>query len=298
MSNKKKGNILGKLQLLFVAVCWGSAATVVKGGTDVLPPGTLLACRFTIASVALAIASNKKLKQLDKEYLKSGVIIGICLFMAFFTQTLGTMLEMPGRSHFLSSAYCVFVPFIGWAVLRKKPNIYYIAAAFMCAVGIIVISVNGSFSISPGDSLSIVSSVFWASQIVAIAKWGKGKDPMLITMLQFIVCAACAWIFTLVAEDHNFVWTGKAVGAVFYLGLVCAALCFLFQTMAQKTENPTSVSIILSFENIFGVVFGVIFYGETLSIRSFIGFLLIFVAIIVSETQLSFLRKPKAVMEM
>lgn len=289
----KKG-IFGKLALLFVAVAWGSSMVVIKGSTDTLPAGTLLACRFTIASVLLALANIKKLKQIDKEYIKSGIFIGLCLFFAYFTQTIGVMLEMPGKSHFLSSAYCVFVPFLGWIVLKEKPKMYHIAAAAMCSVGIILVSVAGSFSISFGDSISILSSVGWAAQIIAIAKWGKDKDPVLITMLQFVVCAVLSWVFTLTMENPGAIqWNMGAVGGVLYLGIVCSGICFLLQTIAQKTENPTSVSIILSFENIFGLVFGAVFFNEKFTTNSIIGFALIFLAIIVAETELSFLKKKK-----
>lgn len=291
---KTKKGILGKLALLFVAVAWGSSMVVIKGSTDYLPAGTLLAMRFTIASIALAIVNNKKLKQLNKEYIKSGIITGLCLFCAYFTQTVGVMLEMPGKSHFLSSAYCVFVPFLGWLVLRKRPDKFNIIAAVMCAVGIILVSVAGGFSISFGDSISILSSVFWASQIIAIAKWGEDKDPVLITMLQFMVCAVLAWVYTLTLEDVSSIqWNSSAITGVLYLGLICSGLCFLLQTIAQKTEDPTSVSIILSFENIFGIVFGVIFFNEQLTVRSVTGFTLMFLAIIIAETKLSFLFKKK-----
>ena len=37
----------GKLMLLFVALAWGSTMVVIKGATDFIPPGFLLACRFT-----------------------------------------------------------------------------------------------------------------------------------------------------------------------------------------------------------------------------------------------------------
>lgn len=289
-----KKSIFGKLALIFVAIAWGSSMVVIKGSTDTLPAGALLASRFTIASLLLALANIKKLKQIDKDYIKSGIFIGLCLFMAYFTQTIGVMLEMPGKSHFLSSAYCVFVPFLGWIVLKEKPKFSHIAAAFMCAIGIILVSVAGNFSISYGDSISIISSVFWAAQIIAIAKWGKDKDPVLITMLQFIVCAVLAWVFTLTMENPGAIqWNMGAIGGVLYLGIVCSGICFLLQTIAQKTEDPTSVSIILSFENIFGLVFGAVFFNEQFTARSLLGFALIFFAIIVAETELSFLRKKK-----
>ena len=175
---QKSGSVKGKLLLLFIAVAWGSSMVVIKGSTDFIPPGMLLALRFTIASIILAIIYRKQLKLIDKDYIKAGLFIGVCLFGAYFTQTIGVMLEMPGKSHFLSSAYCVFVPFIGWLVLRERPKLYHIVAATMCAIGIIFVSVAGTFSISFGDSISILSSLFWAAQIIAIAKWGKDKDAV------------------------------------------------------------------------------------------------------------------------
>ena len=73
---------------------------------------------------------------IDKSYWKSGFLIGLCLFAACFTQTIGVMLEMPGKSLFLSSAYCVFVPFLTWLLLKKRPKITHIIAAFLCTAGI------------------------------------------------------------------------------------------------------------------------------------------------------------------
>ena len=57
---QKSGSVKGKLLLLFIAVAWGSSMVVIKGSTDFIPPGMLLALRFTIASIILAIIYRKK----------------------------------------------------------------------------------------------------------------------------------------------------------------------------------------------------------------------------------------------
>lgn len=43
------------------------------------------------------------------------------------------------------------------------------------------------------------------------------------------------------------------------------------------------MSLFLSLESVFGVVFGVLIYGESLTLRLLAGFGLIFVAILISE---------------
>ena len=234
----KKG-VFGKLALLFVAVAWGSSMVVIKGSTDILPAGSLLAWRFTIAALVLGIVNIKRLKQIDKEYIKSGILIGVCLFMAYFTQTLGVMLEMPGKSHFLSSAYCVFVPFLGWIILKERPKIYHIIAAIMCAIGIILVSLVGSFSISYGDSISIISSVFWAAQIIAIAKWGNGKDPVLITILEFVVCAILSLGFH-TNYGRSICYTVECSSCWWSIISWCCLFWYMFLITDNCTENRRS----------------------------------------------------------
>lgn len=273
-----------KLALLFVAIAWGSSAVVIKSSTDTLPAGTLLAWRFTLAFLFLVTFNLKKLKMIDKSYWKSGFLIGLCLFLACFTQTIGVMLEMPGKSLFLSSAYCVFVPFLTWLLLKKRPKITHIIAAFLCTAGIILVSTEGGFYISFGDSISIISSIFWALQIVTIAKYSKEKDPSLITLLQFAVCMVLAWGYSFLFENPiSVTWKCDTILSVLYLGFVCSGLCFFLQTAAQKIENPTNTAIILSFENIIGLIFGALLFNEKFTTRSIIGFILMFTAIIVAE---------------
>ena len=125
-------DILAKLALLVVAIVWGSSLVVVKSSTDTLPPIFLLALRFTIGCLTLALIFHKKLRLLNWDYMKNGFIIGLCLFLAYSSQTIGVIFAMPGKSAFLSSAYCVIVPFMMWMVERKKPSRYNIYAAILC----------------------------------------------------------------------------------------------------------------------------------------------------------------------
>ena len=64
----------------------------------------------------------------------------------------------------------------------------------------------------------------------------------------------------------------------------------LLQTLGQKYTPPATVAIILTLESVFGTAISVMFY-EKLSLRLIMGFLLIFLAVLISETKLSFIRE-------
>jgi drug/metabolite transporter (DMT)-like permease len=291
-----KQNILAKSALLTVAMVWGSSLIVVKSSTDTIPPNFLLALRFTIACITLCLIFHRKFKLLNKDYLRCGFIIGLCLFAAYCSQTIGVIFAMPGKSAFISSSYCVIVPFLFWIVDKKRPNKYNLVAAFFCTIGIIAASVTKNFSITKGDSLALLSAFLFAAHIVSVAVYGKSKDPILITILQFGFSALFSWIVSLLLEQPaKTVWTLSNVGGVLYLALACTALSLLLQNVGQKYTDPSSASLLLSMESVFGIFFSVIFFHETVNIRLTLGFILILIAIIISETKLSFLRRKTLV---
>ena len=57
--------------------------------------------------------------------------------------------------------------------------------------------------------------------------------------------------------------------------------------------SSSAASIILTLEAVVGALFSVAFYGEVLTLQVLIGFVVIFVAVFLSETKLSFLKKDK-----
>lgn len=72
--------------------------------------------------------------------------------------------------------------------------------------------------------------------------------------------------------------------------VLCTFACYYLQTIGQKYTSPQTSSILLTLESVFGSVISVIFYHEQLTVRELAGFVLIFIAVIISETKLEFLR--------
>ena len=113
MQQNGRTRLLARLALLLVAIIWGSTLVVSKSTTGTIHPNLLIALRFLISVVVLGFVFLPRLKRIDWGYVRSGAIIGLFLFLAHSAQTIGvTDAEgMPGRSGFLSAAYCVIVPF-------------------------------------------------------------------------------------------------------------------------------------------------------------------------------------------
>jgi drug/metabolite transporter (DMT)-like permease len=293
--NHHRYGFAAKIALFVATLIWGSSFLVVKNSMDVMQPHMLLAFRFTIGGLLLCIIFHKRLKKLNKEYFIKGGILGTFLFIAYSLQTIGITDTTPGKNAFLTAIYCVLVPFFFWPVDRKKPDSFNVIAAFISIIGIGLVSLNGDLSIRMGDALTLASGVIYAIHIIAVAKFSGKRDPILLTIVQFGYAAIYSWVIGLLFEDIPTNWNTDSIIGILFLAVFATAGALLLQNIGQKYTHPAPAAIIMSLESVFGALFSVIFYHEVITTRLFIGFCLIFVAIIISETKLSFLFKRKKI---
>lgn len=289
-SNKIKG--LASIGLVCATIIWGFAFVVVKNSLDLIPAVYMLAFRFTIASVGMGIIFFKRIKKINKKNIISGLVLGIFLYLGYVFQTIGCIYTTAGKNAFLTTIYVVVVPFLYWIISKKSPDIYCIASAFIAIAGIGLLSLNGDMIINIGDVLTLVCGFAFAVQIVYINKYSEHQDPIILTFLQILVAAILSWITAPIIDGGFPVNTTNpdVIISMLYLGIGSTMIAFLLQNIGQKYTEPSTASLLLSMESVFGVVFSIIFLGEVLTTRMLVGCILIFTAIIMAETKFEFLK--------
>ena len=290
---KRRPATLGKLLILLATIIWGSSFVVLKNTLDTIPTEFLLGFRFFLAAVLLSAVFYQMWREFNLSYLRRGLLLGLLLFGAYYSQTLGLTDTTPGKNAFLTATYCAIVPFLYWAVDKLRPDRYNISAALLCLLGIGMVAITSGFSMRLGDSLTLVGAMFYAAHIVALAKFTRGHNPLRLTTVQFFTCGIINWIWQLfVVKQPVPELTAANISALLYLTILCSAVALTFQSYGQKYTEPATAAILLSLESVFGVIFSIIFYHEAITLRMYCGFGLIFLAVIISETKLSFL-KPR-----
>ena len=293
MNKELKGSIM----LGIAALIWGSSFIVMKSAVDFLTPAVLLSIRFVLASIFLSILFFKYIKVFPRDKMKGALITGGCLFIAYYVQTWGLQYTTPGKNAFLTAIYCAIVPFLVWLFYKKRPDIYNFIAAFLCVIGIGFVSLNGDLSMNLGDILTLCGGFLYAIHILMVQHFSKDLNEGAFTAIQFVGGAILACIVAIIFEDIQIITQiqSSIFFQIFYLAFFATAMTMVCQTVGQKYTNECRASLILSLESVFGVLFSVLFYGEVLSIPIIIGFAIIFIALIISETKLSFLKTKKIV---
>jgi len=253
----------------------------------------VLGVRFTMAALVMAAFAPRGLRRINRDTVKKGAQLGLIVLGAYLTQTVGLSYTTPAKNAFLTAVYCVLVPFFNWAVMKIRPDRYNLTAAFLCVAGIGFVSLDGAMTIQKGDFLTLCCAGLYAAHIVAVEKTSGGKDIYLLTVLQFAFAAIYAWAAVALCEQFpaHLLTRPEFYPPILYLGVMATAVGLLFQNVGQVWSDPASTAVILSLESVFGVLFSVLFYGDPVTGKLLLGFGLIFVAVVCSETKLSFLQK-------
>lgn len=286
----KRNCVLGRVALFVTTLIWASSFVILKNTISAIPTLYVLAFRFTGAAVIMLLLGIKEIKKLDLEYLKSGLIMGVLLFGAYVLQTYGLFYTTPGKNAFLTTTYCIIVPFLYWMVTKKKPGVYNIAAALICLTGVGFVSIDSELSINKGDLLTICCGLFFALHIIATNKYVGEKSIIMLTMVQFATAGALSWIFALMDSPFPTEFTAGNIWSIVYLCVMCTAVCYFLQTFGQKYTPPSATALIMTLESVFGAMLSVALGYENLNALIIIGFVLIFAAVVISETKLEFLR--------
>ena len=282
MSGKK--NIGSTLLLLLTAMIWGSSFVFQKYAVEQLSASFIVAGRFTIAGILLMAITFRKWKTIDRGCLWGGFLAGFTMSLGQILQTVAMGLgTSPGKSAFLTAAYCVMVPFFGWFFMKERPKKNHLLSAVICLAGIGLISLNGGGGLMLGDGITLLCSVVYALNIIAIAMYSTGREPIVFTMVMLVTAAIFGWIGVPFTGGMPETVSMEAAASILYLALFCTALCMSLQTIGLKKVNATVATVILSLESVFATVAGAVILQDQMSMREYVGCGLMLFAVVLAQ---------------
>ena len=297
-----KGKLVRYSFLLAAAILWGFS--FVAQAVDEIAPFTFTATRSLIGAAVLVpvflimdaikkrngevptLSLEDKKKQ-RKTLLLGGLICGVVICAATNLQQFGISMNLEaGKAGFITAMYIVLVPVI--ALFRgKKSNLLVWVSVALAVVGLYCISVKGAFRINAGDTCLILCAVAFSAHITVVDYFVNKVDGVKLSCLQFLFCGLFSAMIALVFERDRFsAATLLSYYKTFlYMGVCSCGIAYTFQIVGQKNTNPTAASLIMSLEASFSLIFGMIFLGERLTTKEWIGIALMIVAIVLTETK-------------
>ena len=239
--------------------------------------------RFLMASVCMCLAYHKRLKKITKKEWKVGGILGALLAAMFLLMTVGLQYTTPSVNAFLVNIPAVIVPFICWGVFRQRPTKNHFLAAGMTLVGVCCLSLTADFRIDLGAALSLLAAVAFSLQMAFLGNLTEGCDSVHIALTENMATLAVMMVIVTFTGWDMPALTLPSLGNFFFLGAFCTAAYFALQSVGQQITSPNKAAIIITSESIFATFFSAILYGERMSLRGYLGCVIIFAAMALAE---------------
>ncbi len=268
--------LLAEFGLVGAALIWGFNFILVKMAVGHMPPVYYVGLRFLVGSVCLLPFSWKQMKALDRRGWLIGLGVGVLLFGGFALQTIGLTSTSPGVSGFLTSVYVILVPiFIGLTTGRWP--------SFMVGVGVVVVvggfallSLYGHLAFGLGEIWTLLATVFWALHILGVAYGSNRLGSLAFVQLQLTTCAVLSLIGAFAFEHPALNPGWPALGAILWTGIMGSLVAYVLMVVGQKHTLPTLAGVIMSLEAAFALIFSIIVGYDNLTVRTLLGFVLVF----------------------
>ena len=293
MKTKAKSTFL----LFLTAIIWGFAFVAQRVGAEFVGAFTFNGIRFLLGSLSLipVILIFEREKFDKSKFIKTlipSILAGVILFVASTLQQLGVeWTGSAGKAGFLTGLYIVLVPIIRF-LGGKKTSILTFFGAMFALVGLFFLCMTGNeLTFGKGDIVLIIGAFFWAAHILVVDKYVNDISPLKFSMMQFLVCGVLSIISAMCTETIELSAIKSAGIPILYGGLVSVGVAYTCQILGQKDADPTFASIVFSTESVFSAIGGAIILNEIISGRGYVGCVLIFIGIILSQLNVESLRK-------
>lgn len=266
--------------LLMITMFWGSSYLFMKMGLATIQEYNLIALRFGIAFLLAAAIFPRRLLKMDWKTLRYAFILGFILLFVFIFIMFGIKLTSTSNAAFLVSLTVIFVPVLSALVLKKRPAIQLLVGVGLALIGVGLLTLNHQLTMNIGDGLCIAGALMYATHIIVTEKFTKSVDSIALGITQLGFTGVLGLLLAFCLEIPRFPATQLEWSSVLALSILCSAIGFIGQTVAQKHTNSTNTGLIFALEPVFAALLAFLVFGETLSLQGLIGAILILSGVI------------------
>ena len=271
--------------LILLCLIWGFNFVVMKTANQYFSPEIFVAYRFTLgAAILLLFAFIKKLPPPPRKFW------GWIFITGFFQIALGASIVQycfkfldAGLVSVLNYTMPVWVTILAYFFLREpltKKKILGITISILGVAVLMNINLTGKFF---AILLALSAALAWAvANVIMKAKLSK-CEPITMTTWQMVVGAIFLVIFSAVQGNHLVYWTPISVACLLYNAVIASAFAFFLWVYVLEHMQASKASISVLGVPVFGVLGGVIFLGEPLTLSMVVGMLMVLAGIVLVQ---------------
>lgn len=271
-----------KYEFLLLAIIAARATSFMfsKTALETIQPFNLLAVRFILAFLLLAITFRKRLLRINRTDLISGALCGIAFFIVMSCEYKALETSGSAAVSLLENCAIIFVPLFEALLYRRFPKKTAIVGALAAMTGVFCLSAEASGP-SGGLLFGLLSAVFYALSIIITGILSrKAEDTLCIGIIQVgtlgFLALAVSFIFeTPVIPDQPVQWS-----MILALAVICTFFGYTLQPVAQRYVSVARAGLFCAISPAIAAILGAVVLHESFGMLSILGLVLILSSIV------------------
>lgn len=255
----------------------------MKTANTYFPPILFVTWRFSSgALILLAVAYWRKIPLPDARFLPWIILTGILqLTLNNVTAQVGMQSISAGMAAVLNYTAPLWTAILAHFALSEKITRLKLVGIFLAMLGLyILMGLQGVDDLSAAFIIILGAVCMAMSNIIVKLRLSR-CDMVQLTTWQMVFGALALVIYTSLFPQGEINWCLPAVLCVIYNGALASALAFFLWNYVLTHIEASTASIATLVAPIVGVLGGVVFLGEPLTIHIISGMVLIFAGILI-----------------
>ena len=270
-----------KYELLLAAVIAARATSFIFSKMVLAHMDTfhLLAVRFLLAFLLMAVLFFKRLRHIGKSELISGTIIGLLYFFVMSSELTALKTTDSSTVSLLENCSIIFVPLFGSVLKRKLPGRETVLCALIAILGVSCLTAQVG-RLTVGMLFALLAAVLYACAILTTDKISRrAADTLCIGIVQVGIMGALCLFASLFFEAPHMPANRVQWLYILILAVVCTGFGFTLQPVAQRYVSADRTGLFCAINPAIASLLGVVVLHEHFGLLSMAGLVLILLSI-------------------
>ncbi|MBQ7563330.1 MAG: EamA family transporter [Lachnospiraceae bacterium] len=268
--------------LILVFMARGTSFLFSKTLMQDMSPMSVLAVRFVLAFLILAVLFRKKLLACDRKCLLNGMILGSLYTICMIFEMYGLRLIDTGVSSLIENMAIVLVPLYVAVLTRSLPKPKTMLCAVSAVIGVGFLSLDQGRSVGGGFGILLIllAAMTYAVCILFTENISRTSDPLTIGIIQLGTMGLLSLLISFITGTFEYPQTGSQWGMLLILVLVCSCFGFAFQPLGQKYLPAETAAVLTVVNPLTASVLGTVVANESLTAFKIVGYIIILATLI------------------
>ena len=272
-----------KFLLVLIFMARGTSFLFSRHLLNSMSPLGILATRFSMAFLILAVIYHKKIRTAGRAELRGGLVLGFLYFICMVFEMYGLQYVDTGISALIENMAIILVPIYGAVLTRKLPRKKTILCAFLAVAGVGFLSLSQMQMKGSGFGLLLIilAAMTYGICIMATESVSRDGDPLTIGMFQLGFMGLFSFLAALPTGSLSLPSTGRQWSMMMLLVLLCSCFGFAFQPLAQKYVSAETAAVFTVINPLTAGILGIVAAGEKMDPAKAVGCILILLALVI-----------------